>query len=82
MITDMNSNKKFNKIRGRKLNISSVFITQSYFAVPIDVFFIFIMNISNKSFNKSHLVINQILTLKTLSIFTKNVLQNHILFSG
>ena len=40
MIADMLSNKKLNKIvtelfiRGRKLNISLVFITQSYFAVP------------------------------------------------
>ena len=40
MIADMLSNKKLNKIvtelfiRGRKLNISIVFITQSYFAVP------------------------------------------------
>ena len=40
MIADMLSNKKLNPIvtelfiRGRKLNISLVFITQSYFAVP------------------------------------------------
>ena len=40
MIADMLSNKKLNLIvielfiRGRKLNISFVFITQSYFAVP------------------------------------------------
>ena len=40
MIADMLSNKKLNKIvtelfiRGRKLNISIVFITQSYLAVP------------------------------------------------
>ena len=40
MITDMLSNKKINPIvielflRGRKLNIFLVFITQSYFAVP------------------------------------------------
>ena len=40
MITDMLSNKKLNPIvtelfvRGRKLNISFVFITQYYFAVP------------------------------------------------
>ena len=40
MIADMLSNKKLDKIvtalfiRGRKLNISIVFITQSYFAVP------------------------------------------------
>ena len=43
MIADMISNKKLNPvvnelfIRGRKLNISIVFITQSYFKVPKDV---------------------------------------------
>ena len=43
MIADMNNNKKLNSIiielfiSGRKLNISLVFITQSYFTVPKDV---------------------------------------------
>ena len=43
MIADMINNKKLNLIvtelfiRGRKLNISLVFITQSYFQVPKDV---------------------------------------------
>ena len=43
MISDMLSNKKLNPvetelfIRGRKLSISLVFITQSYFAVPKDI---------------------------------------------
>ena len=43
MIADMINNKKINPvvtelfIRGRKLNISIVFITQSYFKVPKDV---------------------------------------------
>ena len=43
MIADMNNNNKLNPIvtelfiRGRKLNISIVFITQSYFKVPKDV---------------------------------------------
>ena len=42
MIADMINNKKLNSIvtelfiRGRKLNISLVFITQSYFKVPQD----------------------------------------------
>ena len=40
MIADMINNKKLNSvvtelfIRGRKLNISLIFITQSYFKVP------------------------------------------------
>ena len=43
MIADMIHNKKLNSIvtelfiRGRKLNIYLVFITQSYFKVPEDV---------------------------------------------
>ena len=43
MIADMINNKKLNSIvtelfiRGRKLDISLVFITQSYFKVPKDV---------------------------------------------
>ena len=43
MITDIMTNKKFQAIikelfiRYRKLNISLVFITQSYFSVPKDV---------------------------------------------
>ena len=34
----------------------------------------------SKNFSKLQLIIHQILTLKTLWIFTKNVLWNHILF--
>ena len=41
--------------RERKLNISLVFITQSYFEFR-----------TKESFNKSYLFIHQILTLKTL----------------
>ena len=43
MIADIINNKRLNPvatelfIRGRKLNISLVFITQSYFKVPKDV---------------------------------------------
>ena len=43
MIADMINNKKLNSvvtelfIKGRKLNISYVFITQSYFKVPKEV---------------------------------------------
>ena len=58
MIADMNNNKKLNPvvtelfIRGRKLNISIVFIMQSYFKVPKDARLnsthFFIMKIPNK----------------------------------
>ena len=58
MIADMLSNKKFNPIvtelfiRGRKLNISLVFITQYYFAVleniRLNSTHYFVMKIPNK----------------------------------
>ena len=54
MIADMINNKKLNSvvtelfIRGRKLNISLVFINQSYFKVPKDVR----LNISHVSIAK------------------------------
>ena len=77
IIADMLSNKKLNPIvtelfsRGRKLNASPVFITESYYAVPkyvkLNSTHYFIMKIPNKrelhqmTFNHS-----QLLTLKTL----------------
>ena len=58
MIADMLSNKKINPIvtdlvfRGKKLNISFVFITQSYFAMPKNIRLTsthyFVLKISNK----------------------------------
>ena len=58
MIVDMNGNKKLYSvltelfIRGRKLNISTIFITQSYFKIPKDLRLCsthyFIMKIPNK----------------------------------
>ena len=58
MIADMINNNKLNPIvtelfiRGRKFNISIIFITQSYFKVPNDVRLnsthFFIMKIPNK----------------------------------
>ena len=58
MIADIINNKELNPIvtelfiRGRKLNISVVFITQSYFKVPKDIrlnsMHFFIMKIPNK----------------------------------
>ena len=70
----MLSNKKLNPIvtelfiRGRKLNIYLVFITQSYFAVPKNIrlnsTLCFIVKIPNK--RELHSIIHQMLTLKTL----------------
>ena len=84
MIADILNNKKINPtvtelfIRGRKLNISVVFIKSSYFAAPksirLNSTHHFIMQIIN-------LIIHWILAWKILCIFTKNVLQDHIFFS-
>ena len=91
MIADMIHNKKLNSIvtelfiRGRKLNIFLVFITQSYFKVPKDVRLntshVFIAKIPNKR-ELQQIAINhcQILVLMVLLIFIENVLLNHILF--
>ena len=78
MTADMLSNKKLNPIitelfiRGRKLNISLVFITQSSFAVPKNIrlnsshYFIMILQ-TKDNLNKLHLIIiHQILTFKIL----------------
>ena len=91
MFADMLSNKKLNSIvtelfiRIRKLNISLVFIAQSYFKVPKDIILntthFFIMKISKKrelqqiAFNNSSYI-----EFKDFKNLNKNVLQNHILF--
>ena len=67
MIADMIHNKKLNSIvtelfiRGRKLNISLVFITQSYFKVAKDV-----------RLNTSHFFISKIPNKKELQQITIN----------
>ena len=68
IIADMINNKKLNSvvtklfIRDRKLNISFVFITQSYFKVPEDArlnfIHFFIMKIPNKT-ELQQIVLNQ-----------------------
>ena len=61
MIADMIQNKRLNSIvtelfiRGRKLNISLVFITQSYFKVPKDV-----------RLNTTHFFVTKILSKREL----------------
>ena len=79
MITNILNIKKRNPIitelfiRGRKLNISLVFITEFYFAVPKTIRLTISLRKfqTNKNFNKLYLIIHQILTLKTLWIFIK-----------
>ena len=91
MIADMINNKKLNSgvtellLRGRKLNISLVFITQPYFKVPKDVRLNTSHLLSQKfqikeNFNKLQQIIHQILALKILLILTENAQVNHILF--
>ena len=84
MIADIINNKKLNSIvtelfiRCRKLNISLVFISQSYFKVPKDVrninMHFFIMKIRNKR-ELQQIAINthQILILKISLIYRKSV---------
>ena len=89
MIADMDHNKKLNSvvtelfIRGRKLNISLVFITQSYFKVPKDVRLntshFFIAKIPNNG-EINQISNHQTLILKILLISIENVLLIHILF--
>ena len=67
MIADMINNKKLNPIvtelfiRGRNLNISIVFIMQSYFKVPKDV-----------RLNSTHFFIMKILNKRELQIIALN----------
>ena len=91
MIADMIHDKNLNPvvtvlfIRGRKLNISSVFTMQSYFIVPKNVRInstdYFIMKMSSKRELQqigSNLSLD--IDIKDFIKTYKNVLQNHILF--
>ena len=91
MIADMIHNKNLNSIvtklfiRGRKLNISLVFITQSYFKVPKDVKLntthFFIANVPNKR-KLQQIAINHSsdISIKDFIISIENALLNHISF--
>ena len=78
MIADVLRNEKLNPIvtklfiRGKKLNIFLVFITQSYFAVP-----------KNVILNSTHYFVMKILLsdIDFQDFSNLHVLQNHILFS-
>ena len=87
MIADIINNKKLNLIvtelfiRSRKLNISLVFITQSYFKVPKDVRLntshFFIAKIPNKR-ELQQIAINHSSDISTKDFI--NVLLNYIIF--
>ena len=90
---DMVNNKKLSSIvtelfiRGRKLNISLAFITQSYFKVSKDVRLsstqFFIMKIPNKrDFQQMALNHSSDISTKISLRSTKNLQLNHILFWG
>ena len=91
MIADMIISKKLNSIvtelfiRGRKLNISLAFITQSYFKFPKDVRLnsthFFIMKIPNKR-ELQQIALNHSSDINSKDFIKiyKNVLLNHILF--
>ena len=77
MIADMQNNKKLKSIvadlfiRCRKLDISLIFITQSYFKVPKDVrlnttHFLIMKFQTSENLSKLHIIFHQILTLTTL----------------
>ena len=91
MIADMLSSKKLNAIvtelfiRGRKLNISFVFNTQAYFAVPKNIRLIsthyFIIKILNKQ-ELQQIAINHSSGIDSRDFMNlyKNVLKNNIHF--
>ena len=91
MIADMINNKKLNSIvtglfiRGRTLNVSIVFITQSYLKVPKDVRLntthFFVIKIPNKrELQQIALNYSSDIDFKDLLKFIKNVQKNHIHF--
>ena len=85
MVADMINNQKLNSlvaelvIRGRKLNISLAFITQSYFKVPKDVRLnsthFFIVKIPNKR------ELQQIALNHSSGIRSKDFIKNHNKFT-
>ena len=90
MIADLINNKKLNSvvtelfISGRKLNVSLVLITQSYFKVPknvkLNTTHFFIMKITNKrELQQTALNHSSDIGFKDFIRSTKNVLLNHIL---
>ena len=91
MIGDMHNNKKLNPIeaelfiRGRKLNISLIFITQSYFAVSknnrINSAHYFIIKIPSKR-DLQQIVFNHSsdIDFQDFMNLYKKLLKNHVFF--
>ena len=91
MMVDIINNEKLNSIvtdlfiKDRKLNISLVFITESYFKVPKDVRLnstdFFIMKIPNKR-ELQQIALNHLSDINSKDFIKiyKNVLLNHIRF--
>ena len=91
MIGDMHNNKKLNPIeaelfiRGRKLNISLIFITQSYFAVSknnrINSVHYFIIKIPSKR-DLQQIVFNHSsdIDFQDFMNLYKKLLKNHVFF--
>ena len=70
-------------IRRKKLNISLVLwhnVISLFQKILIQHSILLCKFQTKESFNKSHLIIHQILTFKTLLIFIKNQLQNNFVF--
>ena len=91
MIADIMTNKKFQSIikelfiRCKKLNISLVFITQSYFSVPKDVrlnstHYLIVKINSKRNCKILELIILQILIIKILWKFIENAQKNLLIF--
>ena len=91
MLADIMCNKKLQAIikklfiRCRKLNISLVFITQSYFSVPKDVrlnsTYYFVMKINNRTeFKCIAFDHSPDIDYQDLKKFTENGQKNHIIF--
>ena len=82
VIKKLNTTVTESFIRGRKLNISLVFITQFYFIVPKNIRLnsphYFIMKIPNKR-ELQQIAFNHLSDIDLL-IYIKNVLWSHILF--
>ena len=91
MIADMINNKKSNPImtelfiRGRKLNIFIIFITQSYFKVPKDVrlkstHFFIMKSVDKRELQQTALNHSLHIDFKNFMKIYKKTLKNHTLF--